>query len=342
MSLGVVLHAAIAFVPYPEGQRAGVTLNVHVFGFIHGFRMPLFFLVSGYFTTMIWRRNGARALVHKRARKIALPLALAVVTILPAVYLTHAAARELMDIEHPGFRFGFSHLWFLWFLIWMIPGYVVVAEAGRWFLARTGLSDLFERLVPLGLVGLLLAPIVAAMRMTDPVFGADYSDGLIPNDGVLFYYACFFAFGAMAYGRTTPGGTALIDAVGRFWALHLFVATFVFYPAGHALMNDNWNVSAVLQIAFAWSFVFAMLGLFRQFFADDSPGMRWLADSSYWIYLAHLPLIIILQGLATWIGLPPIAATPLVVVVATPLLLWSYQTMVRSTWIGVLLNGRRT
>ncbi len=52
---------------------------------VHGFRMPLFFLLSGFFTAMLWRRRGLSSLVRHRIRRIALPLAIGMVTVVPAV-----------------------------------------------------------------------------------------------------------------------------------------------------------------------------------------------------------------------------------------------------------------
>ena len=66
-----------------------------------------------------------------------------------------------------------------------------------------------------------------------------------------------------------------------------------------------------------------------------------MADSAYWLYLAHLPLVIALQlAVADWPGWV-IAKFLLLNAVAILLLLASYHFGVRYTWIGALLNGPR-
>ena len=59
---------------------------------IHGFRMPLFFLVSGFFTAMLWRRRGLVALLKQRAKRILLPCLLGLVTVVPVTSIVSAWA----------------------------------------------------------------------------------------------------------------------------------------------------------------------------------------------------------------------------------------------------------
>ena len=87
MLLGIGLHAAIPFVPWRgEGDTSGWLLDVFV-AFVHGFRMPLFFLISGFFTAMLWRRRGLRSLIRHRLRRVGLPLLVGCFTIIPAVWI---------------------------------------------------------------------------------------------------------------------------------------------------------------------------------------------------------------------------------------------------------------
>ena len=74
MLLGIGLHASLAFFPsfWPVQDRnasdgGGFDWFLHA---VHGFRMPVFFLLSGFFTAMLWRRRGTVALVIHRARRI--------------------------------------------------------------------------------------------------------------------------------------------------------------------------------------------------------------------------------------------------------------------------------
>jgi len=65
MLLGILLHGALAFMPFPwvvqDTQKTPVAgLIVAV---IHGFRMPLFFLMSGFFTAMLRQKRGVASML---------------------------------------------------------------------------------------------------------------------------------------------------------------------------------------------------------------------------------------------------------------------------------------
>ena len=89
MLLGIALHAALSFYPtiWPVTD---VTADID--GYfdefvlaVHGFRMPLFFLLSGLFTALLWRRRGLSDLLRHRSRRLLFPFFAAVLLIAPSV-----------------------------------------------------------------------------------------------------------------------------------------------------------------------------------------------------------------------------------------------------------------
>jgi len=85
MLLGIVLHGLMPFMPglsvIRDTQTAGWVWIL--FLGIHGFRMPLFFLVSGFFTAMLWQKRGVQSMLRQRSVRILLPCLLGTVTIVP-------------------------------------------------------------------------------------------------------------------------------------------------------------------------------------------------------------------------------------------------------------------
>ena len=107
MLLGIVLHGALAFIPGAwvvsdasvEGDGTPFALLTTA---IHGFRMPLFFLMSGFFTAMLWRQRGLRALVRQRAQRLLLPLAIAMLTVIPLMWVAWGYAESVSTVVGDG------------------------------------------------------------------------------------------------------------------------------------------------------------------------------------------------------------------------------------------------
>ena len=89
MLLGIALHAALSFYPtiWPVTDVTA-SADSHFDDFVlavHGFRMPLFFMLSGFFTVLLWRRRGLHDLLWHRTRRLLFPFVLAVILIGPTV-----------------------------------------------------------------------------------------------------------------------------------------------------------------------------------------------------------------------------------------------------------------
>jgi ABC-type multidrug transport system ATPase subunit len=87
--------------------------------------------------------------------------------------------------------------------------------------------------------------------------------------------------------------------------------------------------------------VFGLTGAALRFLSNYSATRRYIADASYWIYIAHLPVVAALQ---VWVGhwnLHWAVKYPFILLLSFAALFASYHLLVRSTPIGLLLNGRR-
>ena len=242
----------------------------------------------------------------------------------------------------------FSHLWFLWYLVWLVGAFALIAwVAGRLGL---GLSWLPERLVITPALYLWAVPVTMAAQYfmgvegVYPVFGADTFTGVLPAPHVLAYYAVFFAFGAVYFSRNEGGAR-----IGRWWQAALPLALVVLltglvltFPeeGGAAEGGARWG-SLFFQAAYAWTMTLGLMGLFRAVLGAGNARVRYLSDASYWLYLMHLPLIIALQGLSFEWALPSAAKLLLLIAATTGALLVVYEWGVRYTPVGTLLNGRR-
>jgi hypothetical protein len=90
-----------------------------------------------------------------------------------------------------------------------------------------------------------------------------------------------------------------------------------------------------------WGWVLGLTGAALRFLANYSPTRRYIADASYWIYLMHLPVVAAFQ---VWVGHWPLhwgVKYPFILLSSFAILFVSYHYLVRPTFIGQLLNGRK-
>ncbi|HEU4618899.1 MAG TPA: ATP-binding cassette domain-containing protein, partial [Gammaproteobacteria bacterium] len=104
-----------------------------------------------------------------------------------------------------------------------------------------------------------------------------------------------------------------------------------------------WSTTAyaACYILTIWYLTFGIVGAALRFCEKESPVRRYLADSSYWVYLAHLPIVFFLAAAFAKVPWHWAIKFPLILAIAMTVLLASYHYLVRPTWIGELLNGRR-
>ena len=98
----------------------------------------------------------------------------------------------------------------------------------------------------------------------------------------------------------------------------------------------------MLQVLYTWGATFGLIGAFRALLKRENKTIRYLSDSSYWLYVAHLPLVLLAQMVVRNWQIPAAAKFGLVCVVVTAILLLSYEYLVRYTLVGTMLNGKKT
>lgn len=251
---------------------------------------------------------------------------------------------DRLEIETPWGRFHlvntsvFEHLWFLWFLCWMVGFFSLAVWVGSRRAGDAGDGSGSRGFPPRRLLWILPLTLIPQwfMGWPTPGFGPDTSAGLIPMPHLLAYYLVFFAFGALYYDAHDDTG-----ALGRRWLPLVLVGLLVAFPAGLASLGSR-EATAVAQVVYVWSMSLGMMGMFRRLLARERRWVRYLSDASYWLYLTHLPLIIAAQAFVSEWPLPLAVKFALIVGVVTGFLLVIYQAMVRYTWLGTLLNGPRT
>ncbi|SHH10991.1 hypothetical protein SAMN05428948_2818 [Massilia sp. CF038] len=342
--LGVVLHASMSFLPGPQiwlvdDAQSSVLLSV-MFFVIHMLRMLTFFLIAGFVAHAGLNKLGPAAFFKDRLRRIGLPLVLGWLLLFPALMWAGKVPSAYWHISLPAFPL--MHLWFLYLLGWF---YVALSLLRRF--SATRLTHLL--LQPWGLI-LLAAPMCLSLYFQAywmMWFGIPTPDqSLMPNSAALVSFGSAFLFGWLVqshpdtltiWRKGWPRNLAIACACTGYCLAHAGLTPLLMpVPQGGAKL-----LYAASYSFGAWSWALALIGMAHRFLAAPNATLRYLADASYWMYLVHLPLVVGLQRIVAPFAWPWLLKFLLILAVAFGVMLASYALLVRSTIVGVVLNGRR-
>lgn len=372
--LGIVLHATVSFVPSPS--RVWIIQDTHqsvalalLFFAIHVFRMTTFFLLAGFFARMSFHRRGVRGFVRDRLQRIGLPLVIGwPLVFAPMVLVVMWAAGFPKGGPIPGGagwppalpNFPLTHLWFLYVLLELYAGMLVVRSVvvrlDASGVLRAAVDRIFARIMrnPLGPAALAI-PIGTAFCL-DPTW-INVMGVRTPDQSLITNLQALIGFGtAFGYGWLLHRQVDLLRFLERRWlwnllpALGLILIGFVLAgvmlsmpgtPSLPVRVGTLRLASAIFYALTIWSSTFAVIGLALRFMSGYSRTRRYMADASYWVYLIHLPIVMALQVAVSQLDWPWPIKFAIILGVALPLMLASYQLFVRYTFIGTILNGRR-
>lgn len=355
MVLGVVIHTALVY------GMSGVIDSIHTF------RMPAFYLLSGYFGALLFYKYGLVIMLKNRIKRLLYPFIVLVFVFFPIntffwTYLDNFN-RGVVEPLVPSLNFTLlkifpptdtMHFWFLYHLIFVILIVIGVVKLMERFSYSSPnvtkrLKGLFERgwsfMAFIGLINFLWFTLFTwTFIPTDA--------GWFPNLIIISYYTLFYSLGWLIFTIKVD----LLSFTKNAW-LFLVIGLFcsIYYDAfDHLFYDYNDKIGPLLQ----WKKVFwflvknlmssvalacwvrGLLGIFLKYCSGNNKIWRYVSDSSYWVFIFHItlcPLSYILFSF--WQGptlIKFIVSIPLVFFVC----LLSYDGFIRSTFIGKFLNGR--
>lgn len=368
--LGVIFHAGFSFFPgdqmwlIVDSQRSASVSGLSYV--LHIFRMTIFFLLAGYFGRMQTYRLGTPTFIRDRLTRVAVPLIvfwpiMMICFIALAIWGLIVANGGSMPENPPApppmtlQTFPLTHLWFLYVLLLLYAGILMgrallsvlrlksgLGRLSDWVLRKASLSGLLPVLmaVPIGVA-------ILYHQNWHPFFGIPTPEyGFVPNRVALIAYG-----GAFLLGWVLQRDPQHLSRATRLWPLYLLGAVGL---TGYCLSLIGTTVSyyqplpdqveQLYPLAYAlsiWLWTFGLIGLSLKVWSGKSAVRRYIADASYWLYLIHLPIIMALQIWVSPWGCPAELKYLFILGLSIPLMLLSYEGLVRYTFIGGLLNGRK-
>jgi fucose 4-O-acetylase-like acetyltransferase len=373
MWLGIVLHVSANHLSttsniFWRDSKTSLVADV-LTALIHSFRMPVFFLLGGFFVALLMQSRGVSGMLRHRLRRLALPFALFWPLLYPLTGLLlmaflHQMKRgtwgldiHLLPPSPSGSLLNTMHLWFLYLLIWFCIGTAIVTAAHQ------RLASMWPRRLNLRAWSAPLCKMISHSQWTTILLilalsvplawaGASYRAGLVVPDGSFLpplaewaHHGLFFVVG---FGLYAQRGTVLAALSLRCWSfarlgLVFFIAWLGLFEFDRlhplSLANARLHLAFVYSVA-SWSLSFALIGGFVRYLPQQGKVLQYLSDSSYWVYLVHMLGTIGFGAILCNVELPALLKMAINIGLTTAVCLLSYHLFVRQSALGRLLNGK--
>lgn len=347
MMLGVVLHSSNVFATKQSWliySHDTSMIAEYIGQFIHIFRMPAFFLISGFFCALTISRYQPRKFITVRLKRIIIPLITTAVTLnsLQLIILTYTDFRHYTLGKYLLEGGWVSHLWFLNNLII----YYLVATGFVVFLRRP--TKIVENYLSYLFLLTPMVIIIAIMPMaTIAIFGLNkigfplYSGalGVFDTYSILIYLP-YFVFGCILgnnnellyrFSKINPVFTLLAIAGSMFIMNKALVPNEVI----------NQIITVYFQGLVTWLSVALCFFTFYTFFNSASKTWMFLSDASYTVYLFHHVFVVAIGIVLIQVGFSPLLSMLILIAITAIITLYIHKHFIlQSTYARLLFNGK--
>ncbi len=318
--LGLFFHASIPFteIPIPlwiiHYESKSWVYDTILMG-THSFRMPLFFILAGFFSALLYRKLSTKNYLIGRTKKIVFPFIASMIVLTPLMIIQYIWVGFVTNPWETGNQFHWKnypvfHLWFLEILIIITVLVMSFIVSIKYFFPNT--HDYLQRLLEAdsnknqliwNALYLICLGFIGYLSWSD--FPGDqfmYAFTITQPVDKIFLYLIFFLIGWLLYRNIF-----LFEQVRRSVKINLLIGSaaliFLLWVRYWLFVNkdEQFIMLGILgNIAVPIAAVFLSLGLFGFFTHEKfkpSAIVNYLVNASYWIYLIHVPIILYVQVL---------------------------------------------
>ena len=360
MLLVVICHSSLTYSirPYlPMTWALKDSSALHIFNdyltaLIPFFCIQIFFVVAGFFASLLFYERSPKKMILNRIKRILYPFIVFLLILWPIIAFfwiytpmilsgtEDSFGKTLNIVKTPYILIPLNtgHLWFLYYLFVLSCFTGSIAFIMRFFplitrFVTSGFNWMIQR--PLFRI-LFLSTLMSIIYLVRGKLSMEAPIAYFPNLNTFVYYLFFFIFGWILFKSQY-----LLDNIMKFDWVNLILGLTLFSIGFVMDKSYSFEVLLILKSLSHWLFVFGITGLFLRYANNHSSVMQYISDSSYWVYLVHLPFTLIVPALiANW----PINGILKFLIVALTTLgicFLSYHYLVRGKFIDKFLNGRK-
>jgi len=359
MMLGLVLHSVITYDTIAHGAEWPMKDPNYthesmswLFWFIHIFRMPVFFIVSGFFGALLFYDRSPKKMLKNRIKRVLFPFVVFLFLLWPFIIFgftysnmvfagVENALNEALKVFSQPTTYLPPHTFHLWFLYYLLL--FVIASFGLGILMRkfenvsSKINSIFNQILKNHTLRVIIfSAITFCLLIFLNQTWVDTSTSLSPDFNTFIFYFLFYMFGWILFkSKHLLDSFMKHDILSTILGATIFTATY-FYK--NVISDELLMASNAITV---WLFSFGMIGLFIRYASKHSSQMRYISDASYWVYLLHLGFTGFLPGIIADFNIPGPIKALIIFTLTTTVCFVTYHFLVRATFIGKFLNGRK-
>ncbi|MDF3821038.1 acyltransferase family protein [Leptospira sp. 96542] len=305
--LGVFFHAAIVYadsIHYAvQNEERSVLLSYFCY-WVHSFRMPMFFMISGFFSALVWEKKGKLNYTEGRIKRILIPMVIGLIFLAPIQYY-------LMErIKYPGLDvfeflnrffserfFQHSHIWFLVDLFLFSCAFII---SPKWLFGSRSTAWIQNNFL-FKIVLILFCFFIVLAAHTQ--FPKGMSVWGIAKLTFWFQFAFFFT-GVFSYHRKIYFQIQNQFNSLKTLALGIWAIVFLVIFKGLEISDPMWmylgavpfylrtfHIFLWVLLPFLWTSL--LVSIFAKFYNTMTNRGKYLIEASLPIYLLHHPISLI-------------------------------------------------
>lgn len=287
-------------------------------------------------------------MLKNRFKRIFLPFLVFLFVLSPFIMYAFRYCADVFDQQAPitlsehfsslwsYIPFRLFHLWFLYYLfIISVFAYIFSKLTKR--ISALSVDKLFERVFKNPLYRLLALTGISFILLF--IFGAESfetSVSWIPELGILTYFLVYYMTGWLLHKNKE-----LVNTLLHFDIVATLIGVIAFCLKIYCHDPMNLIYVQLLNSVITCSLSVGIIGLFLRFGDLPNTAVTYVVNSAYWVYLIHFFFAIYVSGLINDLALSVYLKFLIVLSVTTLFSLTTYHFLVRKTYIGVFLNGKK-
>lgn len=283
MFLGVFVHSSHS--DFDSGDFEWIRYSSNLF------RMGCFFIISGYFSLLVFERQKLTKFLQQRSIMICIPAIFCTALLVPLTI-------KWMNLyfEHGGYIGEYNSSWLghTWFLVSLFF-YTLLVPVIALFLKSTLTIKIVSLKLPIKLViilSLLVAYIIFTKLVLKAIYGVPLFESVYYTIGSTLRYFPAFVFGALMYRWNYIYEKAHQTPILWFTIATALVLGKIFIPFEVTNLG-TYILHSLLEIAVALSISAALFSISIRFINRGNAIIRSMADSAYTVYLIHYFIIAI-------------------------------------------------